>query len=213
MSFIGRLKSLFYKLILLANKPGNMPYYLHGISLPLIQELNVKWLQYLKLRTILDIGANVGQFAQAARAVFPYAKVYSFEPIPKCFVQLEKQMKNDDKFQALNIGLGASNGSMLFEYNQYSPSSSFLKMTNTHTNAFPHTAKVENIEVRIERLDAVVGRLDIQQPLLIKLDVQGYENQVLEGGGETFRKAKVVIIETSFTTLYANLVGVFKLTL
>ena len=85
MSIVGSLKSFIYNLLLLANKPGNIHYYMLGISLPLIQELNVKWLQDLKFRTILDIGANVGQFAQAARAVFPHTRLYSFEPIPKCF--------------------------------------------------------------------------------------------------------------------------------
>jgi hypothetical protein len=58
--------------------------------------------------------------------------------------------------------------------------------------------------VKIERLDDVAQNIDLGKSLFIKIDVQGYEDKVLKGGEETIKKAKVVIVETSFVPLYES---------
>jgi FkbM family methyltransferase len=175
-----------------------------GIGLEAYDKLARPWLLQEKIATILDIGANSGQFAALARFVMPDARIYSFEPLPECFEQLERRLAGAPRFRALNIGLGERAEMLVMERNACSASSSLLKMTEIHKTAFPSTEHCTPLRVRVERLDDVVKDLDIEGPLLIKIDVQGYEDRVLRGGEQTARKAKVIIAETSFERLYEN---------
>lgn len=202
MSLVSSIKSIIYDFALIVESPRRSHHYLRGVSLGLLRKLDVKWIQDIGLATILDIGANVGQFALAANAAFPQARIYSFEPIPHCFSELQRCLEHVNNFQGFNVGLGEKSEKIIFCQNNFSPSSSFLKMTSLHKEAFPHTLGTKNIEVSVECLDDFATKLEIQLPLMIKLDVQGYESQVLNGGYETFKKAAIIIIETSFVTLY-----------
>lgn len=167
-------------------------------------QLNQPWLHALDIATILDIGANVGQFSTVINTIFPKANIYAFEPLPDCFQKLKLRMAGCEKFTGLNFGLGDQSGSLMFERNAYSPSSSFLEIADAHKEAFPKTRNTETVEVKIERLDTLVKDLFITSPLLVKIDVQGYEYQVLCGGEQTIKNARLVITETSFVSLYKN---------
>jgi FkbM family methyltransferase len=181
------------KLISLRNKKINLEIY---------EILNEPWIHDLKIATLLDIGSNTGHFALAFNSIFPKVKIYSFEPIPECFRILEKSIENIQNMKAFNLGLGNQAGNLNFEQSKNSLSSSFRKMTNVHKLAFPDTSENETISVTIEKLDTIQREIDIIDPLLIKIDVQGFEDQVLEGGQRTIQRAKMVIIETSFIRLY-----------
>lgn len=165
-------------------------------------KLDQPWLHELNIATVLDIGANIGQFSSTISAVFPKAKIYSFEPLPDCFQELQNRMVNCRNFTAINVGLGDESGSLKFERNDFSLSSSFLKMTDIHKKAFPETQHSQSVEVKVEKLDNIAKTLSITDPLLIKIDVQGYEDKVLKGGEETIKRARLVISETSFESLY-----------
>ncbi len=164
--------------------------------------LNRTWLREMGFRTILDIGANTGQFAVAANALFPEAAIYSFEPLPDCFKTLNANMAHAKKFGAFNLGLGAERGELQFNRSSFAPSSSFRKMAAFHREAYPWTADNQTVTVRVDRLDDAAGMIDMAGPILLKIDVQGYEDQVLIGGEQTARRATVIIIETSYVTLY-----------
>ena len=77
-------------------------------------------------------------------------------------------------------------------------------MTDIHKTAFPETAENEVTEVSIERLNDFSEKMVIKHPLLVKVDVQGFEDQVLEGGMDVISNAAVIIIETSYCKLYEN---------
>ena len=173
-----------------------------GVILDTFYVLNKPWIHELNITTIIDIGANVGQFATSINAVLPNAQIYSFEPIPDCFQQLQASMANVPNFTAFNIGIGDRADNLVFQCNSYSQSSSFLEMTNLHKKAFPETFDSHPINVKIEKLDVVAEKLVLTDSLLVKIDVQGYENKVLAGGEATIKRAKLIIIETSFATLY-----------
>lgn len=173
-----------------------------GGIVDIFPKLDQPWLHTLNIGTILDIGANTGQFASTINVIFPNAKIYAFEPLPDCFEQLQMHMAGCKNFTAFNIGLGDQSGSLKFEKHDSSLSSSFLKMTDIHKTAFPHTQNSQSIEVKIEKLDNVAKNLSIIDPLLIKIDVQGYEDKVLRGGEQTIKRARLVISETSFESLY-----------
>ena len=83
----------------LFERAGKLIYYLKNPRLQRLRrsrmglncflKLNAPFLQKAGYRTILDIGANVGQFALPAWFAFPEAQIFSFEPLPDCFRQLQ----------------------------------------------------------------------------------------------------------------------------
>jgi FkbM family methyltransferase len=173
-----------------------------GVILGLYQELNRPWLVNLRPGTVLDIGANVGRFAITARKLFPGAHIYSFEPLADCLLQANRVMGGDRLFTGLNIALGAERCEATFHRNGASPSSSFLHVTGTHIAAFPGTGETTEMTVAVVTLDDVAERLTFELPMFVKIDVQGFEDRVLRGGERTIRQASVVLVETSFETLY-----------
>jgi FkbM family methyltransferase len=169
---------------------------------PMYSALSQPWLKAFGFVTVLDIGANVGDFAYTIRPLLPAAQIYSFEPLPDCYQRMLEHLPDKAKFQAFNVGLGDQTGELEFQRSDHSPSSSFLKMAAAHKSAFPSTAGSQTLKVRVERLDDIAAQLTITAPLLIKIDVQGYEAHVLRGGENTIRRASALIVETSFATLY-----------
>jgi FkbM family methyltransferase len=163
-----------------------------------------KWITNKNLQTVLDIGANTGQFAEKIRWILPDAKIYSFEPIPFVFDILKKNFENDKNFEAINCGLGEEDGITDFYLNEFSDSSSFLKMKDLHKNNFPQTANESKISVQIKKLDDVLSYDKIKSPYLVKIDVQGFEDKVINGGKNIIRNAEYIITEVSFVELYEN---------
>lgn len=160
------------------------------------------WLRNMAIKTILDIGANTGQFTEEMYQIFSEATIYAFEPLPDCYQKLLVKFSDRSTFKAFNIALGNEAGQVTMYRNQYSPSSSLRMMANLHKESFPYT-KIEVEEtINIVTLDEVSRNLQLHKPLLIKLDVQGYEDQVILGGINTIRDADILIIELSMEPLY-----------
>lgn len=164
--------------------------------------LSQPWLKAFSFATVLDIGANVGDFSYTIRPVLPDAQIYAFEPLPDSYRLILEHLQGAAKFDAFNVGLGDQAGELEFQRSSFSASSSFLKMAELHKSAFPFSADNTAVKVRVERLDDFASQLTLIEPMLVKIDVQGYEGHVLRGGQETIRQASVVIVETSFEQLY-----------
>jgi FkbM family methyltransferase len=183
--------------------PDLVPLYLlRGVPPRLAASLDHPWLRELGIATVLDVGANTGQFALAARRAFPAAEIVSVEPLAECYATLTRRLRGLPRTRALNVALGESPGSARFERNEYTPSSSFLPLGEAHRASFPFARATTEVEVPIDTLDAVVARLGLPTPLLIKIDVQGYEDRVLRGATAALRTASALIVETSFVPLY-----------
>lgn len=158
------------------------------------------WLSSRKIKMVLDIGANNGQFATEIRRILPIAKIISFEPLKDVYAELVKKGKELKQFQAFNFALGNKKGHQTIHRSEFSPSSSLLPMGQLHKDVFPHTKKtfVEKIEIR--RLDDL--DIKITKPLMVKIDVQGFEDQVIDGGKKIISQADVILTEVSFQKLY-----------
>ncbi|GAH79987.1 unnamed protein product, partial [marine sediment metagenome] len=89
----------------------------------------------MSIRTVLDIGANTGQFASQFQRLLPDARLYSFEPLEDCYNELLKRMGHIPKFRAFNFALGDINGQAQIYRNDYTPSSSLLSMEKIHKEA------------------------------------------------------------------------------
>lgn len=162
------------------------------------------FLKQYQVRTVLDIGANVGQSALEMRAHLRDAQIYSFEPLSDCFQKLSSAMAGDTKFKAFPFALGAKNEQISIHKSAYSPSSSLVAMGKLHKEAFPHSAESHDERVEVRRLDDVAPELILKDDVLIKIDVQGFESKVIDGGDKTMRAARVVILENSFYELYVG---------
>lgn len=173
-----------------------------GVVVDTYLKLDEPWFHNMNIGTVLDIGANIGRFSKTSRALLPDAQIYAFEPLPKCYDQLNKLMGEDSKFKSFNIGLGEANEILEIEQNDFTPSSSFLKMTPIHEEAFPFTRDKKIIQVPVKRLDDIISECTIEKSLMIKVDVQGFEGKVIMGGLDTFKKAKFLLLELSYQELY-----------
>ncbi len=153
-------------------------------------------------KMILDIGANVGQFASIARQIVRDAHIVSFEPLADCCRQLRSQEERLQPLTVVHAAVGETDGVMMINRNASSPSSSLLPMHQRHHEELPHTAQSTTEKVCVRRLDDVFDELNVAFPLIVKIDVQGYTLPVLMGGRKTIRQAAAVIAEISTTTLY-----------
>lgn len=163
-------------------------------------------LRNLPIRTIIDVGANKGQFSRMISEIFPDAYIYSFEPLPEPFEELKKwAMQQNEKVKAFNLALGDTEGEIeMFSHIEHSPSSSFLKTANICEEIYPFTQKQIPVPVKLTNLDNWVKSLSIPliPEIFIKLDVQGYEDRVIRGGQETFNMAKACVLEVNLDKLY-----------
>ena len=160
------------------------------------------WLRNMSIHTVLDIGANVGQFALSISEILPQARIISFEPLPDCHMELLSRMGHHSDFRAFNFALGSREEETTIHRSVSSPSSSLLPMGPLHERAFPHTCGTHVDRVRVRRLDDLRPELGELGLLLVKIDVQGFERDVIEGGRRTISEASVLIIEVSFRELY-----------
>ncbi len=164
-----------------------------------------QFISHIPIQTVIDIGANEGQFATHIRTLFPQATLFCFEPLPHPYNILNmwaQQQKSPTHTFNVALGNHTDQSSQMYYHTQHDSSSSFLNRTSLTTTLYPMTSQQEKITVPITTLDSVMEKEHLKSPLLIKVDVQGFEKYVLEGGKKTFSKATLVILEASLDTLY-----------
>ncbi len=191
----------------------NLIYYLSNQLFNLIGNLLLKeWdknllgLTQLPIKLIIDIGANDGQFARKMIPYFPSARIYAFEPLDTPFQKLSRWAKRYAKrVSVFKLALGEMQETIeLYSHLYFTPSSSILATTSLCETIYPMVKKQEKVTIRQSTLDQEMQWLGypFDGDILIKLDVQGYEDRVIRGGKETFRQAKACIVEISLDQLY-----------
>jgi FkbM family methyltransferase len=146
-------------------------------------------LKKYKIKTVLDIGANAGQFAYYMRHIDPTLKITCVEPNPYCISKLNKMKNRDEIFEIYNIGLGDKKEilNLLVPSNKTkSKGGSFYKPTNTENIEFL------DVEVEVDTLDNLFLNKNFD---LVKIDTQGFEYQVIKGGKNFLKTVDYVIIE------------------
>jgi FkbM family methyltransferase len=165
-------------------------------------------LRELPIRSIIDVGANKGNFAKEALKAFPHARILCFEPLPRPYAKLEAWSKRSShQIETFNLALGAFEGEAeMLLHTEHDYSSSMLKTTDTCEELYPFTKDQVPLKVRQATLDSVMDSLEhpLEGDIFIKLDVQGYEKYVIEGGVHTFRQAAACQLEISLDKLYEN---------
>jgi len=125
----------------------------------------------------IDVGANVGSYTILACSAIG-ASGYAFEPVPTTYKRLIENIRLnhlENTVKCLNIGIGREPGII-----------EFTSDMDTENHALADGEKHANaIRVEVSSLDAV---LKDESPVLMKIDVEGYETPVLEGASETLKK-------------------------
>lgn len=150
--------------------------------------------------TVYDIGANRGHYAAALAKTAAVATVIAFEPLPNEFAAL--QFGSNPKIRAFNFALGSSNTTAVMNVNDFSPSSSLLPMASAHVEHFPGTANSSPLDVHVRRLDDVAREFALPMPDIVKMDVQGYESEVIAGGVQAVSSARWLLVEILIARLY-----------
>jgi len=163
-----------------------------------------KALHGLKSKTVIDIGANRGQFALVARHCFPDAAILSFEPLHGPAEIFRRVFESDIKVELHQVAIGPEAGIATIHVSKRDDSSSLLPITSLQNRIFPGTRESGTETIKIGRLEDFVSAEHIQPPALLKLDVQGYELSALKGCETLLRHFAYVYVECSFVELYAG---------
>lgn len=157
------------------------------------------------LDNIIDVGANSGQFSKVATNFYPNAKINAFEPLPNLYPKIEKLFSANKNITTHNLALGNEVGVIKFNKNNYGHISSILEISADNIHYPKQENDLEQIDVQIKTLDSM-SLLDKENSgiTLLKLDVQGYELEVLKGGEETLKNINYVVIEANLEQLYTN---------
>jgi FkbM family methyltransferase len=172
----------------------------------------------LPIRTIIDAGANRGQFAREAHAAFPRARLVCFEPQPQAFEALQRlAAEHPERISAINVALGETQGMVKMQVHlDWDFSSSLLTTTGLAHELYPQQVRQTTIDVPVTTLDAFCASAPtaLEPDILVKIDAQGYDDRVIRGGRAVFAKARACIVEINLDNLYqdqATFKGIFLL--
>lgn len=163
---------------------------------------NYGWIKERNITVVIDIGANIGQFAKLIDDVLPGVRIYSFEPIKSCYDELVKKCRSLN-LKAFNFALGEKEDKTEIHVSQHSPSSSLLEMAELHKELYEYTQLSTKESIVVKTLDGIASELNLSnQNYMVKIDVQGFEDKVIKGGENTIKNAQIILIEMSYQTLY-----------
>jgi FkbM family methyltransferase len=172
-------------------------------SMGTVEARRQRLLETRNIDTVLDVGANVGQYARALRAHGYKGRIVSFEPLSDAFTKLSYQARMDHDWECIQSAIGDSEGEVEINVAQNSFSSSILPMCDVHLASAPDSAYQRREQATLHRLDSFQTKWDVgDRRLFLKIDVQGFERQVFEGAPRTLARAIGLEVELSLVPLY-----------
>jgi FkbM family methyltransferase len=187
------------KLLWLARRRDRRSFLRHRIA-PSIEHNDL--LAGQTFRSVVDVGANVGQFAIWAADVLGAARIVCIEPLPEAVMRLREVASRlaPCRVEIVQAALGSTAGRRTLHVTAAPDSSSLLAVTAAAQtrNALQET-ETKEVDVLVGD-DVLPEQLD--GPVLVKLDVQGTELDVLAGMPRVLAAADAVLVEVSFKLLY-----------
>ena len=152
---------------------------------------------------LFDVGASEGLYGEDLRRLGYAGRLVSFEPRADAFARLEKRAHSDPQWETVQLALGREATTSVIHLSGAGDSSSLLDMLPRHTDAAPGTGYIgeQAVEVRTldEVFDAYVRPRDVA---FLKMDVQGYEQHVLDGATRSLERIVGLQMELSLAPLY-----------
>lgn len=164
---------------------------------------------------VLDVGANKGQFTVSTLELAPNARVIAFEPSPEQADALRSLIPHyGERLTVRQAAVGSIAERRTLNLNRFHQSSSLLDVGERHREAFPDAVPVGAVEVDVVTLDGEVAALGDSvrgRRVLLKIDVQGFELEVLRGAAGVLPTFEWVVLEVSFSSLYDGAAGFHEL--
>jgi len=172
-------------------------------SAPLFQV--VRLMNRRGVTCVLDVGANIGQYAIELRRLGFRDSILSLEPLRTEFEVLEQRCAKDPSWTCERVAVGAEQGKATINVAANSVSSSLAPMLGRHLRADPDSRFVRTEEVRVTTIDDLVDahELDVATTFL-KVDTQGFERHVLNGASTSLDLLSGVQLELSLVPLYED---------
>ncbi len=154
--------------------------------------------------TIFDVGAHRGESLAFFKAIYPEAKVFSFEPNPSEFEFLSEVAEGYNDVEVFDFAIGEKVGVAQFFRQDDSHLGSLLRVNvdSTDSLGYAKNARNESIDVRVETIDSFCQQFGLDEIALLKIDVQGAEVQVLKGAKRMLRRTQAVSVEVSLFDFY-----------
>jgi FkbM family methyltransferase len=143
------------------------------------------------IRTVLDVGANVGSWSVMAAELLPQATIYALEVVPGTAAKLRTRVSHQERIKCFDLGLAADTGTLAMLYHE-------AASTHATFTGYPHSWAGERIECPVMRGDEFLTREGIDRVDFLKLDVEGAEHLVLQGLDEQLRRRKVRFIQFEY---------------
>lgn len=156
------------------------------------------------VETVLDVGANEGQYARMIRRTGFPGRIVSVEPNPHVFARLNRLVQQDDHWEAVECALGESAGSATlsaYDNDQLSSLHAITPWAREHWNF----GVMQEVKVAVEVLEQFAGQHGITpRGTLLKLDTQGHDLSILRSGPDFVRKVEGLQLEMPVTNLYED---------
>jgi FkbM family methyltransferase len=161
-------------------------------------------LDHFGITLVLDVGANIGQYAGYLREAGYEGRIVSFEPLAGAHAALTRRAARDANWSvAPRLALGASDGEIEINVSNDSDMSSLLPLRREILDVSPTSRTVARETVKLTTLDAVYADYaKASDRVLLKIDTQGYERAVLEGAQRSLARVTGVQLELSLIPLY-----------
>lgn len=158
----------------------------------------------LQIKTVIDCGAHNGMTALEYNSILPDATIYCFEPQKNIYEKLQENIsKKNTNIKAFNVALGDKiKSNVKINISSYSPSSSLLDLSDSLKKIHPHTAGVTEDITEMITLDSFASSIRFEKNILLKMDVQGYEANVLNGAKNILNDISFIKAEVNFIELY-----------
>ena len=156
-----------------------------------------------RISAVVDVGANTGQHGDYLRRLGYDGWIYSYEPVPAAFAQLQARARPDPKWKVFQLAVSDQPGVVEMHVAGNSVSSSVRRMTRLHEESAPESKTVASVSVECTTLDAILATI-ADQPIMVKIDTQGFEDRVFAGGQRMLRKVHLLEIEMSLFEVYAG---------
>ncbi len=153
---------------------------------------------------VIDIGANIGQFAEQLRNELDFrGRIVSCEPTAAVYAKLEQRAAKDNKWDTLNCAVGDTAGRLEMNVSGNTLSSSLLPMRDSHRELAPESEYVRTEVVEVRTIDDMIDEIAApEENIYLKIDTQGFEGRVLRGAEKSLDRIDTIQLEMPLTPLY-----------
>jgi FkbM family methyltransferase len=144
-------------------------------------------------QTVIDIGASDGRWSEMCMKVYPQARYALFDALPAHAQALQAFAARHSNAQVRSVGLGATHGNMVLHVHGHQ--SSMLSSQEFQG---------QDVTVEVRTLDSFMPEMQLQGPILLKADVQGYELTILQGAKQILQMTDLAVLEVSYHQVYDN---------